>query len=246
MKPPTLPRTNHDPGATPDATITHAGATTAGAQTGGPEAALRPQPYRAREWFVLTLLVLAIGAALVVMGISIHQNASTLLPRFLRPLAQRTGVMRKPQELKLADPVGSPDALVKAVVVMEHCLEPVQGLLVQIATAYPSQLRAEFIAMNSPAGQKVLEEHKEGCAGVFINGKNRFQVTEDGAPKDIYLHGMPGAGYHLASVAAAIKQEMIAAYGAAAPDFDERSTVMDAVQTPPRPAGGAAPDPKGR
>jgi len=208
------------------------GETNAAASAGAPptaedtEAVLQSSPYGRQERLMLVLLVVAIVVALGFMGWYVRAHANTLLPRAFRPVAQKVGLMARPVEMKLADPVGSPTAKVKAVVIMEHCLVPVQALLVSVGTEFPELVRAEFHPMYSPEAQQVMQQCQESCAGLFINGKNRFQVTLPGeAPKEVYFHAMPGAGYQLSDVVAVLKQEMAAAYGTAPADFDQRVVV---------------------
>jgi hypothetical protein len=130
--------------------------------------------------------------------------------------------------MKIAAPIGSPQAKVKAVVVMEHCLIPLQDLLVKICTEYPELVCAEFVSMYSPEGQKVMQDHQETCAGAFINDRNRFRVALPGEEeREVRLHGLPGSEYRLSHVVAVVRQEIAGAYGAAPADFDQRIQVAE-------------------
>jgi hypothetical protein len=200
---------------------------------------LRPHPYRIQDRIVIGLLVGVIAAAAVYMLWYVRENANVLVPHSLKPAALAIGLMKKPPELRVAAPVGSVDARVKVAVVMEHCLEPVQDLLVRLGTAFPGQVRAEFVSMYSPEGQRVLYEHGESCAGVFVNGKNRVRLAAGGAEKEFILHGMPGGGYNLSHVAAAVRQELVAAYGSVPVEFDQVAAVKD-LPAPATPSEGGA------
>ena len=211
------------------------------------EVPLKPSRYTAQERVMLALVVTAIVVALGFMGWYVREHANVLLPRALQPLARKVGLMATPTPMVVAQPVGSPTAKVKAVVLMEHCLVPVQDLLLSVGTAYPELVRAEFHLMYTPEAQQVMQQCQESCAGVFINGKNRFQVALPGeAPKEVYFHAMPGAGYQLSDVTAVLKQEMAAAYGTAPADFDERVVVPQMpsrgpdIGNPDAPPGGPA------
>jgi hypothetical protein len=220
-------------------------APTEGAASGTTETAsgesLPPARYRTQERLLMAVLVAAIVVALGFMGWYVRGHANTLIPRALQPWAQKVGVMPMPMAMTLADPVGSPTAKVRAVVIMEHCLMPVQDLLVAICTEYPEQVRAEFITMYGPEGQQILQQHQESCAGVFINDRNRFTISANGGEQNVYLHGMPGSEYTLSQVAAVVKQEIAAAYGSAPADFDQRIKVPESPTPMSHPGGGPQP-----
>ena len=134
----------------------------------------------------------------------------------------------------ISDPVGSLDAKVMVQVLMEHCLVPVQELLVQLANAYPDKVRAQFYTTYGEEGQRILAEHRETCAGVFINGKNSFKMEQEGGEaRTAYFHMNPGGAYTLRDLLAAVKQEMEAVYGSVPADFDQRVSVEDIGDVPP-------------
>ncbi len=207
----------------------------------GPAEVPVPPRLGLQERLVAGVLIAAIAAAVVFMGWYLRRHASVLLPRALQPWAQKVGMMEGPHPIKVADPAGSPTALVKAVVIMEHCLEPVQDLLVDIATQYPDCVRAEFYGLYSGAAQQVLQDKQESCAGLFVNNRNRFEVTSpDGTTRSVYFHGMPGPDYRLSDVVAVLKQEIVAAGGTMPADFDQRIQVREPSGGGPL-SGGAGP-----
>jgi hypothetical protein len=181
---------------------------------------------------VIGLLVAVIATAVVFMVWFFRQNAYLFVPRSLQPAARAIGLMKpevitKPLGMNLAPPVGSTEARVKVTVIMEHCLLPVQDLLVSLGRAFPSHLRIEFLNLYAAEGRKLLNEHQVSCAGVFVNGECRFRIAEGGMEKEFLLQGMPGSNYNLAHVAAAVKQELVAAYGTLPEGFDASPVLKD-------------------
>ena len=216
-------------GSQPQPSPAETAAGIAGSTPGGNPARLGG--YTPMERLVICLLVLAIAAALA--SISRFVYRTHYLPRKMMNQPGGAG-------FPISEPVGSLDAKVKVQVLMEHCLVPVQDLLVQLAKAYPDKVRAEFFSTYGKEGQEILAEHQESCAGVFVNGRNSFKIEQaDGQMKGVYFHMNPGGSYGLADLLAAVKQEMEAVYGSAPPDFDERVSVEDVGAVPPVGSPGA-------
>ena len=136
-------------------------------------------------------------------------------------------------EIEVFDPIGSPEAKVKIVVVVEKCLESVQSLTYHIGKSYPDLVRAEFYAVHDGAAQQFAGEREESCAGVLVNGEDHFTVTDDAGTRDVHFYMNPGGSYTEEDLVAIIKREMAQAYGAVPEDFDQKVSLEFDVGIPP-------------
>ena len=135
-------------------------------------------------------------------------------------------------EIEIFEHVGSPEAKVKVEVLLEKCLESVQSLAYHVGRSYPDLVRAEFYPLHDEVAQQYAGEEGDSCAGVRVNGKDRFTVTNDTGTREVHLYMSPGGGYTEADLVAIIKQKMEEAYGAIPDDFDQKVSVEFGVGVP--------------
>lgn len=194
---------------------------------GDTSAAARSGPTRATQrkrerLFVVLLLLIIVGA-----GVSLLLSVRRYyLPRW-RAVEEPSAAY-----MDIAPAVGSSAAPVKVQALLEHCLVGVQDLVLRMGTTYPELVHGQFLDLYSTASIELLDRHgEEHCAGVFINGKNRFDLETANGRKIVYFHGNPGGTYSLEDLSTVVKQQIVAAGAPVPSDFDEH--VNQAGPPPP-------------
>lgn len=129
-------------------------------------------------------------------------------------------------QIDIFEPVGSPEAKVKVVVLIEMCLESVQSLVYRVGKSYPDLVRAEFYAVHAAeAAEAYPGDRGESCAGVLVNGKDHFTITDGETTREVHFYMNPGGEYTEKDLVFIIKQEIEQAYGSIPEDFDRKVSV---------------------
>jgi len=129
----------------------------------------------------------------------------------------------------IPDPVGAKDARIQITVILGHCVAPAMDELVKLGEAWPDKVRVECYAYESPEGAKIVADHRETLACIFINGENRFTLKTGGKTKALHFRGPPGGSYTVEDVVEVVRVKMVELYGKLPPDFDD---VAGRISTP--------------
>ena len=121
----------------------------------------------------------------------------------------------------IPDPVGAEDAPIQFTVILGHCVAPAMDNFVRIAEAWPDKIHADFYAYESVEGSKIIADHGETLACIFVNGENRFTVETDGETRELHFHGPPGGPYNMRDVVDVLRMKMLDHFGELPPDFDD-------------------------
>jgi hypothetical protein len=121
----------------------------------------------------------------------------------------------------IPDPVGSKDAPICITVVLGHCVAPAMDDFVTLAEAWPDKIRVECYAYESSEGAKIVADHGETLACIFINGENRFALESGGKRKELHFHGPPGGPYGIRDVVDVVRVKMLDLDGQLPPDFED-------------------------
>jgi HAMP domain-containing protein len=140
---------------------------------------------------------------------------------------------------KIPDPVGAEDARIRITVVLGHCVASAMDEFVKLAEAWPDKVRVKCYAYESPEGAKIVSDHDETLACIFINGENRFTLKTDGKKRELHFHGPPGESYSVRDVVEVVRMKMLELYGELPPDFDDVASRVGAPGAPE-----PAPDPE--
>ena len=83
--------------------------------------------------------------------------------------------------------VGPPDAPVKveAFYPLNEGHQFIADYLKEFAEAHPGQIRLEVYDIQTPAGVKRWQPTGLKCAGVFVNGQTRHEITTDGETETV-------------------------------------------------------------
>jgi hypothetical protein len=141
---------------------------------------------------------------------------------------------------KIPDPVGAEDARIQMTVILGHCVAPAMDEMVKLAEAWPDKIRVTCYAYESPEGAKIVADHGETLACVFINGENRVALKTDGKKREVHFHGPPGESYSVKDVVEVVRMKMPELHGKLPPDFD---AVTSRIGTPVMPEPKFAPNP---
>ncbi|NOY83021.1 MAG: hypothetical protein GXP31_18640 [Kiritimatiellaeota bacterium] len=199
-----------------------------------------PQPparraYGPKEKALIAVLMLAIVAG-------VYITVRNLRRQYLEAKAQTEAAndMTTPLAYDIApapEPVGSPDAKVKIVASMGHCIAPAMKEIAKMVSAWPDKVRAEFYTLESPEGQQVVQTHNASRACVIINDKLEFTIRKDGKEQRVRLEGPPGVEYQLADMVEALRATLQQVYGEVPNDFDERAAPLLSLKLKIEPTG---------
>lgn len=171
---------------------------------------------RAAVWLAVGLLAVAVAAAL-----------SSAIHTYRSEQRRRTSIAAGGAPPSKPRAVGSEDAQLKIEACLGPCIEFLFDGFETCAEAWPDKVRAEFIAYQSPQGQRFCAEHGEDLACIFFNGKNRFTLGEGDSARELHLYGPPGDGYTVRDLGEVLRMQMEEVYGELPADFDEKVAAFD-------------------
>ncbi len=211
-------------------------ASAAEASPPAPEAPAR-RTYGPKEKTLIVVLLVAIAAG-------VYITTRNLYRQYTEAKAQTEAA--NSVDLPLAcgtppapEPVGSPDAKVKIVASMGHCIAPAMEAIAKMVSAWPDKVRAEFYALESPDGQQIVQAHNISRACVMINDKIEFTLTKDGKERKVRLEGPPGVDYQLDDIVEALRATLLEVYGKVPEDFDAKAAPLRSLKLKLEPAGQA-------
>jgi hypothetical protein len=84
-------------------------------------------------------------------------------------------------------PVAQSDAAVQIVAYypLNEDHKYIVDYLKEFEKKYPGEVSVEVNDMQSPEGRKKWQETELSCAGVFVNGKTRHEITRDGKTETV-------------------------------------------------------------
>jgi ABC-type glycerol-3-phosphate transport system substrate-binding protein len=80
--------------------------------------------------------------------------------------------------------------------------------LVALGKKHPDQIKVEVVDMQSPDGRTKWRTSGLSCAGVFVNGKTRWEVLRDGKKENVDFLKRMGSFWDQADFEAVVKQVM--------------------------------------
>lgn len=106
---------------------------------------------------------------------------------------------------------GPENAAVKVVAYYPGGHEETLALVKSLMETFPGQVSVEIVDWRRPEGLKRRDDDGFSCGTVAINGKNTFDLVEDGKPVKVLFVRRVDAEWTAEDLLAAVKQELAAA-----------------------------------
>jgi hypothetical protein len=181
--------------------------------------------------------VLAVCVAILAVCAALYSGSRVYRQEQRRRAASRSASAMEAGH-RIPDPVGAEDARILMTVILGHCVASAMDEFVKLAEAWPDKIRVKCYAYESAEGAKIIADHGETLACIFINGENRFTLKTGGEKRELHFHGPPGESYRVRDVVDVVRTKMLELYGELPPDFDE---VAGRIGAPAMPEPASAP-----